>query len=60
MISNVEAQIIVYDVIISDVFSNAEVTQILSEVDDDYRNPIYRITDENELRITENEEPRII
>ena len=42
----------------SEILSNVEIIEIESEIDNDYRSFDYRITEENDIRITENEEPR--
>lgn len=58
MISNVEIEVIDFDTNVKSVLSEVLTLNIKSEVDEDYRNFNYRITDENDLRLTDNVEPR--
>lgn len=58
MISNVEIEVIQFDTNVKNVLSEVLTLNIKSEVDEDYRDFNYRITDGNDLRITGNEEPR--
>jgi hypothetical protein len=58
MISNVEIQVFEFDTNVKNVLSEVITMNIKSEVDEDYRDFNYRITDENDLRITDNDEPR--
>lgn len=58
MISNVEIEVIQFDTNVKNVLSEVLTLNIKSEVDEDYREFNYRITDGNDLRITGNEEPR--
>lgn len=58
MISNVEIEVIDFDTNVKSVLSEVLTLNIKSEVDEDYRDFNYRITDENDLRLTDNDEPR--
>lgn len=58
MISNVEIEVIQFDTNVKNVLSEVLTLNIKSEVDEDYREFNYRITDANDLRITDNDEPR--
>lgn len=58
MISNIEIEVIQFDTNVKNVLSEVLTLNIKSEVDEDYREFNYRITDGNDLRITGNEEPR--
>lgn len=58
MISNVEIQVIEFDTNVKNVLSEVLTLNIKSEVDEDYRDFNYRITDNDDIRITGNEEPR--
>lgn len=58
MISNVEIEVIQLDTNVKNVLSEVLTLNIKSEVDEDYREFNYRITDANDLRITDNDEPR--
>ena len=48
------------EVIIQDVKSETNLVDVFSEVDDDYRRIEYRITEEENLRQTEQDNQRII
>jgi len=48
------------EIVYSRVQSEVIVVNVLSEVDEDYRRPVYRITEEEDLRETENDELRIL
>jgi hypothetical protein len=48
------------EVIIQDVKSETNLVNVFSEVDDDYRRIGYRITEEENLRQTEQDNQRII
>lgn len=58
MISNVEIDVIQFDTNVKNVLSEVFTLNIKSEVDEDYRGFNYRITDANDLRLTDNDEPR--
>lgn len=48
------------DIEVVSILSNVELVPLFSEVDDDYRTLVYRITEISELRELENNEPRLL
>lgn len=48
------------DIEIVEIQSNVIITPVDSDVDDDYRTLAFRLTEDNRLRETEQNEPRIL